>query len=164
MIRGVMNEDNQKHSVTMQELPALAGTHLRGSRAIRITQERINLFAEATGDRQWIHVDPNRARTGPFGTTIAHGYLTLSLAVDLLWSVFEVTDCNQVVNYGLNKVRFPAPVPVDSTLSAAVEVTAVEPCSGGYQVTMSLTLEIEGSSRPVCVAEMLLRFYGETGQ
>ncbi|PQP13141.1 MaoC family dehydratase [Rhodococcus opacus] len=159
-----MNDDDRAHSVTMDELPALAGTRLGGSRAMRVTQERINLFAEATGDRQWIHVDAERARTGPFGATNAHGYLTLSLAVDILWSVFEVTDCDQVVNYGLNKVRFPAPVPVASMLSVAVDVTAVEPCSGGFQTTMSLTLEILGGSRPYAWRKMLLRFYGRTGQ
>ncbi|MFE5701873.1 MaoC family dehydratase [Rhodococcus koreensis] len=145
-------------SVTMAELPALVGTRLGSSGTMVVTQDRIDTFAEATDDRQWIHVDHDRARTGPFGTTIAHGYLTLSLAVPLLWEIFEVSDCDQVVNYGLNKVRFPAPVPVDSMLSAVADLVAVEPCTGGYQATIALTFDVEGGSRPVCIVEMLLRF------
>ncbi|MEN0134062.1 MAG: MaoC family dehydratase [Rhodococcus sp. (in: high G+C Gram-positive bacteria)] len=145
-------------SVTMAELPTLVGTRLGSSGTFVVTQDRIDTFAEATDDRQWIHVDRDRARTGPFGTTIAHGYLTLSLAVPLLWEIFEVSDCDQVVNYGLNRARFPAPVPVDSTLSAVADLVAVEPCTGGYQATIALTFDVTGGSRPVCVAEILLRF------
>ncbi|MBM4517537.1 dehydratase [Rhodococcus hoagii] len=98
------------HSITMAQLPALAGTSLGTSHRVLITQEQIALFADATNDHQWIHVDPERAATGPFGSTIAHGYLTLSLAVELFFHLLDVTDCAQVINYGLDKVRFPAPV------------------------------------------------------
>ena len=145
--------------VTMQELSSLAGTRLGSSAPVVITQERIDTFADATGDRQWIHVDPVRAESGPFGTTIAHGFLTLSLAVEMLAEIFEVSDCAQVVNYGLNRVRFPAPVRVGARLHASADILAVEPCVGGYQATITLTFEVEDGARPVCVAEMLLRFY-----
>ncbi len=145
--------------VTMRELPGLAGTRLGSSEPVIVTQGRINTFADATGDHQWIHEDPVRAKAGPFGTTIAHGFLTLSLAVELLADIFEVSDCAQVVNYGLNKVRFPAPVPVDSRLHAVADLVAVTACAGGYQATVALTFEVEGGIRPVCVAEILLRFY-----
>lgn len=149
-------------TVTMSELPGLAGTRLGSSATVEIPQDRIDTFAEATGDRQWIHVDPVRAKDGPFGTTIAHGYLTLSLAVELFWGILDVTDCEQVLNYGLNKVRFPAPLPVGSRVGATAELLTVEPCSGGYQLTVRLTFEADGVPRPVCVAEMLLRYYGAT--
>ncbi|WP_137725457.1 MaoC family dehydratase [Prescottella subtropica] len=148
------------HHITMADLPALAGTSLGASRRVLITQDQIALFADATNDHQWIHIDAERAANGPFGTTIAHGYLTLSLAVELVFDLLDVTDAAQVINYGLDKVRFPAPVPVDSSVGAVAEVTSVEPCAGGYQVAVTLTFDALGIERPVCVAQMLLRYLG----
>lgn len=146
----------------MKDLPTLAGKALGASSRVVITQDRINTFAEATNDHQWIHVDPERAARGPFGTTIAHGYLTLSLAVELFWGILEVTDSEQVINYGLNKVRFPAAVPVDSSVGATATVTSVDEVPGGYQLTIGLTFDVEGIARPVCVCEMIIRYLGET--
>ena len=146
------------HSVTMTDLPELAGTRLGASSPVLVTQDRIDQFADATGDHQWIHVDPERAATGPFGTTIAHGYLTLSLAVELFFDLLEVTDSAQVINYGLDKVRFPAPVPVGSSVSAVADITSVEPCAGGYQLATTLTFTATGVERPVCIAQMILRY------
>jgi acyl dehydratase len=137
----------------------LVGTHLGYSEWHRIDQERIDLFAEATGDHQWIHVDPERAKSGPFGTAIAHGYLTLSLAPVLLGEVLVVEGVSMGVNYGCNKVRFPAPVPVGSNLRLGVAVAGVEAVSGGVQVVIDLTLETEGSTKPSCVAQVVFRYY-----
>ena len=137
----------------------LAGKHLGYSEWHRIDQDQINLFAEATGDHQWIHVDPTRAKDGPFGGTIAHGYLTLSLAPVLLGEVMVVQGMSMGVNYGCNKVRFPAPVPVDSLLRLGASVAEVEPVSGGVQVVMDLTLETEGSTKPSCVAQVVYRYF-----
>ncbi|MFC9787580.1 MaoC family dehydratase [Rhodococcus sp. NPDC127528] len=145
----------------MAELPGLAGKSLGASSRVLITQEQINLFADATNDHQWIHVDPDRARSGPFGAPIAHGYLTLSLAVDLFSHLLDVTDCAQVINYGLDKVRFPAPVPVGSSVGAVADVTSVEPCAGGYQLAVTLTFDALGVDRPVCVAQMIVRYLGD---
>lgn len=150
--------------VTMAELPGLVGTSLGSSSRVVITQEQINLFADATNDHQWIHVDPARAARGPFGAPIAHGYLTLSLAVDLYSQLLDVTDCDQLINYGLDKVRFPAPVPVGSSVGAVAEVTSVEPCAGGYQIAVTMTFDALGVDRPVCVAQMILRYLGGAGQ
>jgi acyl dehydratase len=125
---------------------------------IEITQAKIDAFAEATGDHQWIHVDAERAKAGPFGTTIGHGYLTLSL---LPVASYEVVprQGGMGINYGLNRVRFPAPVPVDSRLRATFEVKEVEEIAGGGQVTMTATVEREGGDKPVCVAEVVFRYY-----
>ncbi len=125
---------------------------------IEIPQSKIDAFAEATGDHQWIHVDAERAREGPFGGTIGHGYLTLSL---LPVASYEVVprQGRMGINYGLNRVRFPAPVPVDSRLRATFEVTEVEELAGGGQVTMKATVEREGGDKPVCVAEVVFRHY-----
>ncbi|MFF0815578.1 MaoC family dehydratase [Rhodococcus sp. NPDC003318] len=142
----------------MANLPGLAGTSLGASRPILITQDRINQFAAATGDHQWIHVDPVRAAAGPFGTTIAHGYLTLSLAVELFFDLLEVTDSAQVINYGLDKVRFPAPVPVGSSVTAVADITSVSPCAGGHQLATTLTFTATGVDRPVCIAQMIVRY------
>ena len=150
--------------VRMADLPGLAGKVLGASGRVEITQERINTFADATNDHQWIHVDSERAAQGPFGTTIAHGYLTLSLAVELFWGILEVTDSEQVINYGLNKVRFPAPVPVGSSVGATATVTAVDEVPGGYQLTVGLVFQTEGGGRPVCVCEMILRYMGGTDE
>jgi acyl dehydratase len=125
---------------------------------IEIPQSKIDAFAEATGDHQWIHVDAERAIDGPFGTTIGHGYLTLSL---LPVASYEVVprEGRMGINYGLNKVRFPAPVPVDSRLRATFEVLAIEEIAGGGQATMKATVEREGGDKPVCVAEVVFRHY-----
>jgi acyl dehydratase len=146
-------------SVKVDELPTLAGRDLGRSNWHEITQEQVNLFADATGDHQWIHVDPERARAGPFGGPVAHGYLTLSLATALLADVLRVDGVAQVVNYGLGKVRFPAPVPVGSRIRVAVRCTSVDQVSGGYQLTLALTFEREGGQKPVCVAEILFRYH-----
>jgi acyl dehydratase len=125
---------------------------------VEVTQERIDGFADATGDHQWIHVDQERAKDGPFGSTIAHGYLTLSLIPS---ASFEVVPSSgkMGINYGVNRVRFPAPVPVGSKLRTSFEVVAVEEIQGGNQVTMTATVEREGGEKPVCVAEVISRHY-----
>jgi acyl dehydratase len=125
---------------------------------IEIPQEKIDAFAEATGDHQWIHVDPEKAKAGPFGTTIAHGYLTLSL---LPVASYEVVPRGggMSINYGLNKVRFPAPVPVGSRVRATFEVLDVDEQDWGGQATMRATVEREGGDKPVCVAELVFRYY-----
>jgi acyl dehydratase len=125
---------------------------------IEVPQSKIDAFAEATGDHQWIHVDPDRAKDGPFGTTIGHGYLTLSL---LPVASYEVVprQGRMGINYGLNRVRFPAPVPVDSRLRATFEVIELEEIAGGGQATMRATVEREGGDKPVCVAEVVFRHY-----
>ena len=135
------------------------GTYLGYSDWITITQEQVNQFAEATGDHQWIHVDPERAKSGPFGGPIAHGYLTLSLAPMLLASVLRVDGISMGVNYGLNKLRFPAPVPVGSRLRLGAALADVEDIAGGAQVTLDLTFEVEGQSKPSCVAAAVFRYY-----
>ncbi len=135
------------------------GKDLGYSDWITIDQARINQFADATGDHQWIHVDPERAAQGPFKTTIAHGYLTLSLLPVLTTGLVRVDGVRMGVNYGVNKVRFPAPVPVDSRVRARVEIVSVEDVGGGVQVTSRVTIEREGGDKPVCVAESVARFY-----
>ena len=141
------------------ELKAKVGEHLGYSEYHEITQEQVNLFADATGDHQWIHVDPERAKSGPFGGPIAHGYLTLSLAPSLIPEVVQVHGFSMGVNYGCEKVRFPSPVPVGSKLRAGAELVGVEDVSGGVQVSMKLTFEVEGASKPSCVAEVVYRYY-----
>jgi acyl dehydratase len=144
----------------LESIPELAGRHLGRSRWHEVTQEQVDLFADATGDHQWIHVDPDRARAGPFGAPVAHGYLTLSLAPALLDEVLQVDGVGQVVNYGLGRTRFPAPVPVGSQVRMSVDCVAVEPVRGaGFQTTLALTFERAGQEKPVCVAEILFRFY-----
>ena len=125
---------------------------------VEITQERIDAFADATGDHQWIHVDPEKAAEGPFKTTIAHGYLTLSLLPAASYEVVPRRG-RMGINYGLNRVRFPAPVPVDSRVRATFEVMSVEELEGSAQVTMRATVEREGGEKPVCVAEVVFRHY-----
>jgi acyl dehydratase len=137
----------------------LVGTHLGYSDWHRIDQDQVNLFADATGDHQWIHVDPERAKSGPFGVAIAHGYLTLSLGPVLLREVVEVEGLAMGVNYGCNKVRFPAPVPVGSNLRMGVQLLEVEEVSGGVQVVFDFTFETEGSTKPSCVAQIVFRYY-----
>ena len=126
---------------------------------VEVSQSRIDAFAEATGDHQWIHVDRERAAAGPFGTTIAHGYLTLSLLSAMSFAVVPAGEGGMAVNYGLNRVRFPAPVPAGSRVRATFRVDAVDDFDGGSQVTMMATVEREGGSKPVCVAELVFRRY-----
>ncbi|GAB2679938.1 MaoC family dehydratase [Nocardia goodfellowii] len=135
------------------ELEQAAGTHLGYSEWHTITQEQVNQFAEATGDHQWIHLDPVRAAAGPYGTTIAHGYLTLSLLPMLASEVYRVDGLQMGINYGSNKVRFPAAVPVGSRVRAGVELLAVDRKPAGAQVSTRVTIEIEGGAKPACVAE-----------
>ena len=143
----------------IEGLKAAVGQHVGYSEWHEVTQEQVNLFADATGDHQWIHVDVDRANAGPFGGPIAHGYLTLSLTPSLLTEVFLVTGVSMAINYGLNKVRFPSPVPVGSRVRAGIEIAGVEDVSGGAQVSLTVTYEIEGGTKPVCVAEILFRYY-----
>lgn len=145
---------------TLADLAACTGQEVAVSDWITITQQQVNLFAEATGDHQWIHVDPEKAAAGPFGGPIAHGFLTLSLLPRFFESSFEITGSRMGVNYGLNKVRFTAPVPVGSRLRARMKLLAAEAIdSAGMQMTWEVTVEREGSPKPVCVAESLVRRY-----
>ncbi len=149
--------------MTTLEFSTLAnhvGEHLGFSDYHQVTQDQVNLFADATGDHQWIHIDVERAKAGPFGGPIAHGYLTLSLAPVLLAQVLRVDGVAMGVNYGANKVRFPAPVPVGSNVRIGAKLMGVEDVSGGKQVTIEATFEVEGASKPSCVAELLFRYYG----
>jgi len=145
---------------TLSELSACIGQEVAVSDWLTITQAQVNLFAEATGDHQWIHVDPEKARSGPFGEPIAHGFLTLSLLPKFFESSFEIVQSRMGVNYGLNKVRFTAPVPVGSRLRARMKLLASQPLENdGVQMTWEVTVEREGSGKPVCVAESLVRRY-----
>jgi len=148
-------------TTTIAELPSLKGTELGTSNWVEVTQERVNLFADATGDHQWIHVDVDRANAeSPFGGPIGHGYLTLSLLIPMWSEVLVVSDATMGVNYGLNKVRFPAPVPVGSKLRLTATLQEVEEVAGGLQVTVSAVIEAEGATKPVCIAEPVFRIYG----
>ena len=144
----------------LNDLTACIGQEVAVSDWIVITQQQVNLFAEATGDHQWIHVDPEKASKGPFGGTIAHGFLTLSLIPKFFESAFQITNSRMGVNYGLNKVRFTAPVPVGSRLRARMKLLACDPIdNAGVQMTWEVIVEREGSVKPVCVAESLVRRY-----
>ena len=143
----------------LDELKKLAGGDLGTSEWIEVTQERINTFADATGDHQWIHVDPERAAEGPFGTPIAHGYLTLSLFIPLFTELLDVQGVTTKVNYGLNKVRFPSPVKVGSRIRLVGKLAEVEEVPGGVQITVDGTIEIEGGTKPAAVLQSLSRFY-----
>jgi acyl dehydratase len=149
-------------TVTIPTLAALQtriGEHLATSDWVLVDQPRIDLFAQATGDHQWIHVDPEKAAAGPFGTTIAHGFLTLSLIPELADKAMAIADVKMGVNYGLNRVRFTAPVPSNSRVRAHFVLKAYEPIEGGAQLTMEVTVEREGSPKPACVAEAVSRRY-----
>ena len=141
------------------ELRALIGQHLGYSDYVEITQERVNQFAEATGDFQWIHVDVERAKAGPFGGPIAHGYLTLSLGPMLSPQIYTVGGFKMGVNYGAEKIRFPSPVPVGSKLRLGARLLDVTDVAGGIQMKMEFGFEVEGASKPSCVAEVLFRLY-----
>ena len=142
----------------LDELKDLTGRDLGHSSWIEITQERVNTFADATGDHQWIHVDVEKAKQGPFGGPIAHGYLTLSLTPTLLSQAVRVSGFKMGVNYGLNKLRFPSPVPVGSKLRLSADLLNVEDIPGGVQVTYRLTFEVDGQDKPACVAEAVYRW------
>lgn len=143
----------------LAELQALTGSNLGTSEWFHIDQARIDQFAAVTGDHQWIHVDPVRAAAGPFGTTVAHGYLTLSLLPVMVRTAFTIGDVSMTVNYGLNRVRFPAPVPVGSRLRGHFKLTTYEAIAGGAQVVVEVTTERDGHSKPVCVAESVARHF-----
>ncbi|MER8004605.1 MaoC family dehydratase [Streptomyces sp. NPDC094149] len=143
----------------VEELKKLAGSDLGTSEWIEVTQERIDTFADATGDHQWIHVDPQKAAKGPFGAPIAHGYLTLSLFIPLFTELLDVQGVTTKVNYGLNKVRFPSPVKVGSRIRLAGRLAEVEEVPGGVQITVDGTIEIEGGAKPAAVLQSLSRFY-----
>ncbi|MFM8652475.1 MAG: MaoC family dehydratase [Acidimicrobiaceae bacterium] len=143
----------------VDELKSLVGKHLGFSDYRTITQEQVNIFADATGDHQWIHLDVERAKAGPFGGPLAHGSLTLSLGPVFLPQIFGVEGVAMGVNYGTNKVRFPSPVPVGSKLRAGVKLLNVEDVTGGVQVTLETTFEVEGAKKPSCVAEVVFRYY-----
>ena len=144
----------------LAELKPLVGEEIAVSDWVKVTQQRIDQFAEATGDHQWIHVDPQRAAAGPFGATIAHGFLTLSMMPMFAENAIEFRNVRMSVNYGLNRVRFTSPVPVDSELRARFRLVAVDDIAdNGVQVTTEVTIERKGSDRPVCVAESISRRY-----
>ena len=142
------------------DVRANVGKHLGYSEWITVDQDRVNLFADATGDHQWIHVDPERAKDGPFGATIAHGYLTQSLVNKFLPEIVEVRNISMGVNYGADRIRFPAPVPVGSRVRGSAELIQVESVkNGGVQATIRVTVEIEGNDRPGCVIDTISRYY-----
>ncbi len=145
------------HFATLESLRDKVGQQLATSDWITVDQERINLFAQATGDHQWIHVDPVRAAAGPFGTTIAHGFLTLSLVPEIAQSAMAIDDVRMSVNYGLNRVRFMGPVPAGSRLRGHLKLAAFEPIEGGAQLVTEITIEREGVPKPVCIAEAVAR-------
>jgi acyl dehydratase len=143
----------------MAGLRERVGSDLGTSHWVTISQEQVTQFAELSGDRQWIHVDPERAATGPFGRTVAHGFFTLSLSTDLLWSIFTVEGFAVILNYGLNRVRFPAPLPVGSRIRMHVTLAEADEIKGGVQVVYRLEYEVEGQAKPCCVADLVFRYY-----
>ncbi len=147
------------HVQSIDDLTPLIGTHLGYSDYRTVTQEEVNLFADATGDHQWIHSDPERAKAGPFGQTIAHGYLTLSLIPVLLGDVMKVDGVSMGVNYGTNKVRFTSPVPVGSQIRAGATLASVEAIPGGAQVALDVVVEVKDAPKPSCVAQVVYRYY-----
>lgn len=149
-----------RNIASIEELKSLMGQEVGVTDWVPISQERVNLFAEATEDRQWIHIDVERSRKeSPYGSTIAHGFLTLSLLPMLMQGVVSMPTSKMGVNYGLNKVRFPAPLPIGSKVRGRVDVMEVEDIAGGAQITWKVTVEREGGDKPVCVAELLARQY-----
>jgi len=146
-------------SVTVDDLPGLEGAEFGPSSWREVTQEEVDLYAMVSGDDNPIHIDEDFAATTPFGTRIAHGLLTLSLVVPLMRQVFEVSGASMGINYGMNRVRFPAPVPVGSRIRLRGHVASVTDVGGGWQLEVPVTLEIEGGEKPACVAELVLRYY-----
>ncbi len=151
------SNDTRKHFPRLADMAALVGQHLATSPWITVDQQRINLFADATGDHQWIHVDVERAKAGPYGAPIAHGFLTLSLLPELNASAMVIDDVKMSINYGLNKVRFTGPVPAGSRVRAQIKLKAYDVIEGGAQMTTEVTIEREGAAKPVCVAEAVSR-------
>ena len=143
---------------TLDELPSLVGKELGVSSWIEIDQSRIDTFADSTNDHQWIHVDPERAKQGPFGETIAHGMLTLALVIPMWTELLEIRDVTTKVNYGLNRVRFPSPVPSGSKVRTRATLAATEPIPGGAQLIVDTVVEREGSDKPACVAQLVFRY------
>lgn len=143
---------------TIASLEAAAGANLGCTAWTEIDQDRVNRFADTTNDHQWIHVDPERAKTGPFGATVAHGFLTLALIAPAVFELISVTDADTVINYGLEKVRFPAPVMVGSRIRVSGQIASVTAVPGGQQAALRLSVEIEGGAKPGCVADFLVRF------
>lgn len=148
-----------KRFAHLADLQPLVGQTIGGSDWLVVDQARIDLFAEATDDHQWIHVDPAQAAAGPYGATVAHGFLTLSLLPHFFATGFTVDDVQMGINYGLNRVRFPSPVRVGSRLRGVFVLKAYEPLEGGAQLTVEVTVELEGSGKPACVAESVTRRY-----
>jgi acyl dehydratase len=146
--------------IEFSELPHWVGKHLGFSEWREMTQERVNMFADATEDHQFIHVDVERAKETPFGGTIAHGFLTLSLIVPIMGDLFRVSGVKMGINYGLDRVRFPAPLPVGAHFRGGAEIAQVTEVPGGVQVKSKVTIEVQGSEKPACVAETLVRLYG----
>jgi acyl dehydratase len=146
-------------SVEMSGLPALAGTHLGYTDWQEMTQERVNQFADVTDDHNYIHVDVERAKSSPFGRTVAHGYLTLSLLAPITQQLLRISDAGTMVNYGLDRVRFPAPLPVGERYRGAAEVLEVSEIPGGFQLKVRATVEVQGAEKPSLVAECLFRAY-----
>jgi len=144
---------------SVADLHGAVGEHIGHSEWHVVSQEQVSAFADATGDHQWIHVDPARAAAGPFGSTVAHGYLTLSLIPMLASEVYRVGGVRMGVNYGLNRVRFPAPLPTGSRVRAGIRVLTIEDIEGGVHMVNEVTLEREDGDKPVCVAETISRFY-----
>lgn len=146
-------------TITVAHLPSLEGKDLGYSSWLPVTQQRIDTFADATNDHQYIHVDPERAKNGPFGTTVAHGFLTLSLFIPLWTEILEVTDASTFVNYGTDKIRFISPVPVGSNVRLKARIRTVAPVAGGYQLHVDGTMEVEGQERPALIVESISRVY-----
>lgn len=142
----------------LQQIKDALGKHLGYSEWLEVSQDRVNLFADATGDHQWIHVDVEKAKEGPFGAPIAHGYLTMSLSNLFLPQIVEVRNISMGINYGVDKVRFPNPVKVGSRVRGGAEIAAVSDIAGGIQVTIKITIEIEGEAKPACIIESLTRY------
>ncbi len=149
--------DTRVHFKTLAGMQALVGQHLATSPWVLVDQARINLFADATGDHQWIHVDVERAKAGPYGAPIAHGFLTLSLLPELTASAMCIDDVKMSINYGLNKVRFTGPVPAGSRVRAVIKLRGFDPIEGGVQMSTEVTIEREGADKPVCIAEAVSR-------
>jgi acyl dehydratase len=143
---------------TLNDLASYVGKELGTSSWVDVDQDRINAFADATDDHQWIHVDAERAKDGPFGGTIAHGYLTLSLLIPMWTDILEVGDVHTMVNYGLNKVRFPSPVPSGSKIRAKATLAAFDVIPGGAQLAVDILVERQGGDKPACVAQLVLRY------
>jgi acyl dehydratase len=141
---------------SVKDLPGAVGEHLGYSDWVTVTQEQVNQFADATGDHQWIHVDPERAKKGPFGGPIAHGYLTLAIISTLMKDIYRVDGLAMAINYGTEKVRFPAPLPVGSSVRAGGELVSVRETAQGFQLVVRMTVEAQGIAKPVCVADAVV--------